>query len=174
MKVESALKPLLDPKSIILFEACSTENSNGKGGRLIPPIDLKILFGAWFTSAFLLRKIILFFSLCKVKVWRKRGSGSPESLCEFGSFVPVRALVKAPPSPSRWDVVGNPRFTGSKWLPLLTFGGSEVKILAILRVKNRAENQQLTKTLVRMRRQRSWQWIRNMNVKENINRPTRA
>ena len=35
---------------------------------------------------------------------RIRGSGSPESLCEFGSFVPVRALVEAPPAPSRWDV----------------------------------------------------------------------
>ena len=23
-------------------------------------------------------------------VWRKRGSGSPESLCEFASFAPVR------------------------------------------------------------------------------------
>ena len=45
MKVESALKPLLDLVSIILFEACSTENSKGKVGRLIPPIDLKILFG---------------------------------------------------------------------------------------------------------------------------------
>ena len=37
-------------------------------------------------------------------VWRKRGSGSPESLCEFGSLSPVRALVEAPPAPSRWDV----------------------------------------------------------------------
>jgi hypothetical protein len=27
-------------------------------------------------------------------VWRKRGSGSPESLCEFASFAPVRAAVK--------------------------------------------------------------------------------
>ena len=31
-------------------------------------------------------------------VWRKRGSGSPESLCKFGSLSPVRALVKAPPA----------------------------------------------------------------------------
>jgi len=41
MKVEAALKPLLDHKSIILFEACSTENSKGKGGRLIRSIDRK-------------------------------------------------------------------------------------------------------------------------------------
>ena len=40
-------------------------------------------------------------------VWRKRGSGSPERLCEFGSLSPVRASVKAPPAPSRWDVVCN-------------------------------------------------------------------
>jgi len=33
-------------------------------------------------------------------VWRKRGSGSPESLCEFASFAPVRAAVEAPPAPS--------------------------------------------------------------------------
>ena len=26
-------------------------------------------------------------------VWRKRGSVSPESLCEFGSFAPVRTAV---------------------------------------------------------------------------------
>ena len=45
MKVESALKPLLDPKSIILSEACSTKNSKGKAGKLIPLIDLNILFG---------------------------------------------------------------------------------------------------------------------------------
>ena len=38
-------------------------------------------------------------------VWRKRGSGSPESLCEFGSFAPVRTAVEAPPAPSRFDVV---------------------------------------------------------------------
>ena len=37
-------------------------------------------------------------------VWRKRGSGSPESLCEFSSFAPVRTVVEAPPAPSRWDV----------------------------------------------------------------------
>ena len=43
MNVETALKPLLDPKSIILFEACSTENSKGKAGRLIRAIDLKVL-----------------------------------------------------------------------------------------------------------------------------------
>ena len=36
-------------------------------------------------------------------VWRKRGSGSPESLCEFGSLSPVRTAVEAPPAPSRWD-----------------------------------------------------------------------
>jgi hypothetical protein len=29
MKVEAALKPLVDLMFIILFEACSTENSNG-------------------------------------------------------------------------------------------------------------------------------------------------
>ena len=40
-------------------------------------------------------------------VWRKRGSCSPESLCRFGSFAPVRTAVKAPPAPSRWDVIGN-------------------------------------------------------------------
>jgi len=33
-------------------------------------------------------------------VWRKRGSGSPESLCEFASYAPVRAAVEAPPAPS--------------------------------------------------------------------------
>ena len=37
-------------------------------------------------------------------VWRKRGSNSPESLCEFGSLSPVRTAVEATPSPSRWDV----------------------------------------------------------------------
>ena len=37
-------------------------------------------------------------------VWRKRGSGSPESLCEFGGLSPVRTAVEAPPAPSRWDV----------------------------------------------------------------------
>ena len=36
-------------------------------------------------------------------VWRKRGSGSPESLCEFGSFSPVRTAVEAPLAPSRWE-----------------------------------------------------------------------
>jgi hypothetical protein len=41
MKVEFALKPLLDLMSIILFEASSTENSKGKVGRLIPLIDQK-------------------------------------------------------------------------------------------------------------------------------------
>ena len=30
-------------------------------------------------------------------VWRKRGRGSPESLCKFASFAPVRAAVEAPP-----------------------------------------------------------------------------
>ena len=40
-------------------------------------------------------------------VWRKRGSNSPESLCEFASFAPVRAAVEAPPAPSRHHVVGN-------------------------------------------------------------------
>ena len=35
--------------------------------------------------------------LVRLAVWRKRGSVSPESLCEFASFVLVRALVKAPP-----------------------------------------------------------------------------
>jgi len=33
-------------------------------------------------------------------VWRKRGSNSPESLCEFASFAPVRVAVEAPPAPS--------------------------------------------------------------------------
>ena len=28
------------------------------------------------------------------------GSSSPESLCEFASFAPVQASVKAPPAPS--------------------------------------------------------------------------
>ncbi|MCL1969723.1 MAG: hypothetical protein FWF65_09295 [Bacteroidetes bacterium] len=41
-------------------------------------------------------------------VWRKRGSGSPESLCEFGSFAPVQTAVEAPPAPSRWDVRRHP------------------------------------------------------------------
>jgi hypothetical protein len=41
-------------------------------------------------------------------VWRKRGRGSPESLCGFGSFAPVRAAVEAPPAPSRRDVTCNP------------------------------------------------------------------
>jgi hypothetical protein len=40
-------------------------------------------------------------------VWRKRGSNSPESLCEFASFAPVRAAVEAPPAPSRHHVRGN-------------------------------------------------------------------
>jgi hypothetical protein len=43
MKVESALKPLLDLLSIILFEACSTENSKGKAGRLIHKIEQNLL-----------------------------------------------------------------------------------------------------------------------------------
>jgi len=33
-------------------------------------------------------------------VWRKRGSNSPESMCRFASFAPVRAAVEAPPAPS--------------------------------------------------------------------------
>ena len=45
-------------------------------------------------------------------VWRKRGSGSPESLCGFGSFAPVRAAVKAPPAPSRRDVICKRRKCG--------------------------------------------------------------
>ena len=48
-------------------------------------------------------------------VWRKRGSGSPESLCEFGSFVPVQTAVKAPPSPSRWDVIGKSGKRSAIW-----------------------------------------------------------
>jgi len=60
MNVETALKPLLDPKSIILFEACSTENSKGKVGRLIRAIDLKVLQAGKFTSAFLFEKLIIF------------------------------------------------------------------------------------------------------------------
>ena len=54
-------------------------------------------------------------------VWRKRGGGSPESLCGFGSFAPVRAAVKAPPSPSRWDDV-------AQFAPLIALhrGGSRV------------------------------------------------
>jgi len=61
MNVETALKPLLDPKSIILFEACSTENSKGKVGRLIRAIDLKVLQAGKFTSAFLFEKLIILF-----------------------------------------------------------------------------------------------------------------
>ena len=38
-------------------------------------------------------------------VWRKRGIGSPESLCKFGSLSPVRTAVEAPPASSRWDVI---------------------------------------------------------------------
>jgi hypothetical protein len=41
------------------------------------------------------------------RFWRKRGSNSPESLCGFSSFSPVRAAVEAPPAPSRHHVVGN-------------------------------------------------------------------
>ena len=63
MKVEFALKPLLDPKSIILFEAFSTKNSKRKVGRLIRTIDLEVWRTVKFTSAFLLRKIVLFFIL---------------------------------------------------------------------------------------------------------------
>jgi hypothetical protein len=37
----------------------------------------------------------------QLAVWHKRGSGSPESLCGFASFAPVRAAVEAPPAPSR-------------------------------------------------------------------------
>jgi hypothetical protein len=40
-------------------------------------------------------------------VWRKRGSNSPESLCKFSSFAPVRAAVEAPPAPSRHHVRHN-------------------------------------------------------------------
>ena len=49
-------------------------------------------------------KIICGNACLQRAVWRKRGSGSPESLCKFGSFAPVRAAVKALPAPSRWDV----------------------------------------------------------------------
>ena len=41
--------------------------------------------------------------------WRKRGSNSPESLCKFASFAPVRAAVEAPPAPSRHHVSRHPR-----------------------------------------------------------------
>jgi hypothetical protein len=59
VNVETALKSLLDPASIILFEACSTENSKGKAGRLIRAIDLKVLQAGKFTSAFLFEKLII-------------------------------------------------------------------------------------------------------------------
>jgi hypothetical protein len=79
MKVENALKPLLDPKSIILFEACSTENSKGKGGRLIRQIDLNVLQAGQFTSSFLSEKYILFFLICFILLTKgKRGCGSSE------------------------------------------------------------------------------------------------
>ena len=54
-------------------------------------------------------------------VWRKRGSGSPESLCEFGSFAPVQTAVEAPPASSRWDDV-------AQFAPLIALhrGGSRV------------------------------------------------
>gem|GEM_PF-4166246 len=42
MKAESALNPLLDLLSIILFEACSAKNSKEKVGRLIRQIDLDV------------------------------------------------------------------------------------------------------------------------------------
>ena len=42
-------------------------------------------------------------------VWRKRGSTSPESLCKFASFAPVRTVVEAATSPSRWNVIGKRR-----------------------------------------------------------------
>jgi len=42
-------------------------------------------------------------------VWRKRGSGSPESLWKLGSLSPVRTAVEAPPAPSP-RTVGNPPF----------------------------------------------------------------
>jgi hypothetical protein len=61
MNVETALKPLLDLLSIILFEACSTENSKWKVGRLIREIDLKVLQAGKFTSAFRSEKLIIFF-----------------------------------------------------------------------------------------------------------------
>jgi hypothetical protein len=61
MNVETALKPLLDLVSIILFEACSTENSKGKAGRLIRAIDLKVLQAGKFTSAFLSEKLVILF-----------------------------------------------------------------------------------------------------------------
>jgi hypothetical protein len=40
-----------------------------------------------------------------VAAWRRRGCGSPESLCGFSTFAPVRTAVKPPPSPSRPHVV---------------------------------------------------------------------
>jgi hypothetical protein len=50
----------------------------------------------------------------QLAVWRKRGSGSPESLCKFGSFAPVRAAVKAATSQSRVGVIVNSERTVSK------------------------------------------------------------
>jgi len=36
-------------------------------------------------------------------VWRKRGIGSPESLCKFASFAPARTAVEAPTASSRFN-----------------------------------------------------------------------
>jgi len=41
-------------------------------------------------------------------VWRKRGSNSPESLCRFSSYTPVRAAVEAPPAPSPCSLNATP------------------------------------------------------------------
>ena len=46
-------------------------------------------------------------------VWRKRGSNSPESLCKFASFAPVRAAVEAAAAPSRHHVIG--KRTSARW-----------------------------------------------------------
>jgi len=49
-------------------------------------------------------------------VWRKRGSGSPESLCKFASFAPVRAAVEAPPAQSPGALGASGGQHGGKWL----------------------------------------------------------
>ena len=54
-------------------------------------------------------KIICGNACVQRAVWRKRGSGSPESLCKFESLSPVRTAVEPPPASSRWDVIGKCR-----------------------------------------------------------------
>jgi hypothetical protein len=93
MNVETALKPLLDLASIILFEACSTENSKWKGGRLIRAIDLKVLQAGKFTSALLSEKLIIFFIILSKG---RRGCMPAETFVRIWKFIARRNICVPP------------------------------------------------------------------------------